>query len=96
MVPSGATAAEPKGYAAVRQLNNRSIIYTKDGTRTESNVQWSWLKGQLAFRYSSEGRQFRVTVVKGTEGADGRAASGAYMVPCSSCASRSSEMLIEI
>jgi hypothetical protein len=92
--PYGRYCAEPKGYAAVRQLNNRSIIYTKEDTRTEPNVQWGWLKGQLAFWYSSEGRQFRVTVVKSPEGAEGTASSGAYMVPCSSCASRSSEMLI--
>ena len=92
----GRYCAEPKGYAAARQLFIDSRIVKEGGTRTEKNNSRSWVEGQLAFWHASDGDTFRVKVVKGPEGAEGAATSGAYMVPCESCKNRSGEMIIGI
>lgn len=92
----GRYCAEPKGYAAARQLFIDSRMVKEGPTRVEKNISWSWVGGQLAFWHASDGDTFRVKVVIGAEGADGVAGTGAYMVPCESCKNRSGEMIIGI
>ena len=90
----GRYCAEPKGYAAARQLFVTSRMAKEGPSRVEKNIQWGWVEGQLAFWHASDGDTFRVKMVIGAEGADGVAGTGAYMVPCESCRNRSAEMII--
>ncbi|WP_263379117.1 hypothetical protein [Granulicella paludicola] len=81
----GRFCAEPKGLRYARQS---SILAIND-------LQYGSLQGQLAFWYSyTEHRDFSQKLfIYGQNNDDRAAGHGAYMLPCSSCATRSASMM---
>ena len=83
----GRYCAEPKAYAAARQIE----VSQATGNHLGS------IRGQLAFWYSSESRGFSAPLlIIGPEGNTASPGNGGYMAPCTSCRNRSAEMQIGI
>lgn len=83
----GRYCAEPKAYAAARQVEVDVVFGTQRGE----------VLGQLAFWYShqTQSRLFSPPLlIIGPEGNEASASSGGYMAPCTSCRNRSQEMQI--
>lgn len=91
--PFGRYCAEPKAYGFIR---NRFGIFDQGGGKWKGNLK---VLGQLAFWYSDypqstqQARTFKVKSIIADSGSNIAQGNGAYMVPCSSCASRSGSMV---